>query len=352
MDHLILFGADYKEQTLAMRERLSIPAECVRFALQRLVALPSIKEAVLLGTCNRFEIYAVTSDLAEGRHQLQSFFTALQQVPDHQAIKPDYVFAGEEAVEHLFRVTSGLESMVLGEGQIVAQVKEAYRTAVVYQSAGSVLKRLFELALHCGKRVRSETTISRRAVSTAAAAVELAGQKLGSWRAATVLIIGAGRAGQMCLKQLLSLRGPLDLTVVNRDADKFDQLRFMDRDGRVKLDQAFASRHSIAAASDVVFVTTSAPAYVLNGAELQEHLVRTSCIIDLSVPRNVDPAVGLLAGVDLFTVDDLAGVVRHNLAERAGLSVAAESIIKEVIVSRWRRGNAGYKQAFVSAAIA
>lgn len=334
MDHLILCGADYKQQPLVVRERLNIPSSCVSFALRELVSLPSIREAVLLSTCNRFEVYAVATDPVEGRRQINSFFRNVQRVADHDAIQPDYVLHDDLVARHLFRVAAGLESMVLGEGQIISQIKESYKTASLHQTAGTVLKRLFELALHCGKRVRSETTISRRAVSTGAAAIELAAARVGGWQGTRVLIIGAGRAGQMCLKQLLSTRHSAELTVLSRNAARFDQIRQLDRYSKAELSHAFENRHALAAQSDAVFVTTAAPDYVLTAQGFDAHSLRTSCIIDMSVPRNVDPAISAIT--DLITIDDLSGVVRHNLAERSSLCADAESIVKQVLSGRWR----------------
>ena len=335
MPHLIACGLDYKSQPVAVRERLTIPPSCLHQALKHLQSLPAINESAIIATCNRFEVYAVTTGREEGTSQVKSFFQAVQAVSDHHDLAPSMVKTDEQAVAHLCRVASGLESMVVGEGQILAQVKDAYQAALDADCAGPVLRRLFDLALHCGKRVRTETKISSGAVSTGAAAIEIARQNFGGLKSRTLLLVGAGRAAQMCAKQLLSSRDCPSIQVVNRSGEGLLGMQELNVEGRLSLCHSYEERHELSAGADVVIVTTAAPEFVLTRAELEKQATVPGVVIDLSVPRNVDPAIGGFSETKLYTVDDLAQVVESNLAERAALCAGAHKIIAEILDRRW-----------------
>ncbi|MFN8657388.1 MAG: glutamyl-tRNA reductase [Candidatus Obscuribacterales bacterium] len=329
----IVCGLDYKSQPLALRERLSISPDCSRLALRQITALSALKEAGILSTCNRFEIYAVTDDFSVGCQQLLGFFVNLQELPAHESFAPTLFLSDEQAVAHLCRVASGLESMVLGEGQVMAQVKAAYQSSVEAGCAGASLHRLFQLALYCGKRVRTETGIATRAVSTGGAAVEVCRQQQGNLRQARMLVIGAGHAAQMCVKQLLSLKDSPAIQVVNRGWQRLEQIRDLDREGRLSLSADYESRHELVAKSDAVIVTTAAASPVLKFESLAPFSSLPQVIVDLSVPRNVDQR--LAERTHLYTIDDLGNIVQDNLRERSGLCLQAEQIIDSAIVSRW-----------------
>lgn len=297
------------------------------------MSLPALKEAAILSTCNRFEIYAATDDLLAAQKQVRGFWGELQAVPEHQSVAPTLFLSDEQAATHLCRVASGLESMVLGEGQVVSQVKAAYQSSVEAGCAGPMLQRAFQLALHSGKRVRTETRIATRAVSTGGAAVEVCRKRLGNFAGARVLVIGAGRASQMCVKHLLSLGDKPFVQVVNRDQKRLQQMIEFDRENRLCLIENFDRRHELAAQSDAVIVTTSADSYVLCAAMLACFTVLPSVIVDMSVPRNVDPKIA--ERTVLYTIDDLGCIVENNLRERSALCQPAEEIIRSVIENRW-----------------
>lgn len=334
MQHLIVGGVDYKVEPLAIRERLMIPPEHLQQALRHLSSLNDIQEAAILATCNRFDVFVVADQLRSGINQVHSFFEDLQ-VPEHQQIKPAF-HVDENAVAYLCRVASGLESMVLGEGQIMAQVKLAYRNSYEAGCAKTVLQRLFSLALHCGKRVRTRTKIGRGAVSVGAAALELARMQFGTLNGATILIIGAGHAGQMCAKQLLSARECLSVQLINRNRESLEAIRALDVEHKLELDLLYDRRYELVSQADVVIVTTAADDYVLKFNELSQYPRAPRLVIDMSVPRNVDPAIADLKGIQLYTIDDLGAIVQSNLAERASLCDEAESIIAEIINRRWK----------------
>lgn len=334
IDHLVVLGLNYHSTPLAIRERFIIPAYCLSHALHALAKLPHIKEAAVLSTCNRTEVYAVVSDVNAGLNEIESFFMSTQTIADHGALKPNFKLLREDVALHLFRVASGLDSMVLGEGQIMSQVKEAQRIALETGTAGPVLDQLFKLALNCGKRVRSETSMARRAVSVSSAAVELGREILGSLRDRTTLIIGAGKMAKICAKHVLSEHGKGKVVMINRSPERPQQFAAtkLPNPERLQIGLSFDDRYSLAASADLVIVSTSAHEHLLSAQQLAEiQHSRPTCIIDISVPRNVDPEIGALPGYQLYHSDDLAGIVNKNLAEREALVSEAEEIVFEAL---------------------
>lgn len=335
-------GLNYHTTPLFIREKFVIPESCLVHALQALSHMPHIKEAILLSTCNRTEVYAVVSNLQSGLAEIESFFISTQRVADHAAIRPDFKLLRDDVALHLFRVAGGLDSMVLGEGQIMSQVKAAHRKALEAGTAGPVLDQLFKLALSGGKRIRSETSMSRRAVSVSSASIELGKELLGSLKERPVLIIGAGKMAQICAKHLLSDSGSGQVLMINRTTERLEQFASnkLNNRERLNLRLSFQDRHALSAASDLVIVATSSSEYVLKAEELKAHYAnRPVCIIDISVPRNVDPAIAHLENVRLFHADDLAQIVNQNLAEREALCSEADRIIFEILESfhAWER---------------
>jgi glutamyl-tRNA reductase len=222
MNHLVVCGLNYHSTPLAIRERFTNPETCLAHALQALARMPHIKEAVVLSTCNRTEVYAAVTDVRAGLQEIETFFLSTQTIADHEALKPNFKLLREDAALHLFRVASGLDSMVLGEGQIMSQVKAAHQAALEAGTAGPLLDQVFKLALTCGKRVRSETSMGKRAVSISSAAIELARNTAGPLKERTVLVIGAGRMAQICVKHLLNESGNGKIVLINRSKERVD----------------------------------------------------------------------------------------------------------------------------------
>ena len=341
--HLVVVGINYHSCPLFIREKFVIPDSCIGHALKALAQMPHLQEAAILSTCNRTEVYAVVSDVQAGLREIESFFTATQRVADHAALKPNFKLLREDVALHLFRVASGLDSMVLGEGQIMAQVKTAYKHALEAGTAKSVLGQLFQIALSCGKRVRTETTLGRRAVSVSSAAIELAREVMGPLTQCTSLVVGAGNMAQISAKHLLSDNGAGRVLMVNRTSERLEHFSAnkLPNKERLQLGLSFADRQQLVAASDLVIVSTSAPSFLITKTELAKHWrgSKKLCIVDISVPRNVDPQVAELEGVSLFHADDLARVVNANLAEREALTADAEKLIFESLgeFEDWQR---------------
>lgn len=344
MDHLIVSGINFHNTPIAVRERLIIPESCLKHALEALKRFPHIKEAAVLSTCNRTEVYAVVSDAAAGLREIDVFFRSVQTITDHGVLKPNFRLLRDDVALHLLRVASGLDSMVLGEGQIMAQVKGAYQEAVEARAIGPVLDSLFKLALTCGKRVRTETSMGRRAVSVSSAAVELAREQLGPLGGRNIAIIGAGRMAQICVKHLLGDAGAGKVFLLNRTQDRIEKFleNSLPNRERVYSDFSFDEKEQLAAVSDLVIVSTSAHSHILKKEQLAAHRKDDSkplVVIDISVPRNVEPEVGEIPGVKLFHADDLAAVVSKNLKEREALVADAEKIVFEMLdeFHKWQR---------------
>ena len=335
MSHLVVCGLNYHSSPIAIRERFTIPQSCLKHALEALKRLPHVTEAVLLSTCNRTEVYAVVSDVQAGWREIDFFFSSTQQIGDHGALKPNFKLLREDVAVHLFRVAAGLDSMVLGEAQIMAQVKEAHQAALEAKTAGPILDHLFMLALNCGKRVRSETEMGRRAVSVSSAALELARGQVGALNNLNVAVVGAGRMAQICVKLLLSEEGTGTINLLNRTPERLGEFikNNLPNLHRLNTETSFDNRYEAAAKADLVIVSTSAPKTILDMEELnaarQEHGQKPTCIIDISVPRNVDPRVQEIEDVSLFNSDALANIVTRNLEEREACIAGAEAIVFE-----------------------
>ena len=340
--HLIVLGLNYHSAPIAIRERFIIPEYCLSHALHALARFPHVKEAAVLSTCNRTEVYAVVTDIQAGLAEIESFFISTQTIADHAALKPNFRLLRDDVALHLFRVASGLDSMVLGEGQIMSQVKAALKAAQEAGTAGPILDQIFMLALNCGKRVRSETSMARRAVSVSSAAVELARELVGPLKNKSVLVVGAGKMAKICVKHLLNESGSGAVVMINRTADRVDQFvqTKLPHAEKLKTGLNFEDRYHLAAAADVVIVSTSAPGFIISAEELRAvKSDKPTCIIDISVPRNVDPEIAALPGYQLFHSDHLASIVDKNMAEREALVSEAELIVFESLgdFHTWQR---------------
>lgn len=343
MSHLIVCGVNFHFHPLAIREHLVIPDSCLKHGLMALGQFPHLSESAILSTCNRTEVYAVVSDVAKGFAEIESFFRSVQQVSDHDSMSPNYKLMGDDVALHLMRVASGLDSMVLGEGQIMSQVKFAHQCALEAKTAGVVMDKLFKQALNCGKKVRSQTSLGKRAVSISSAAVEIAKdyfkEQSVDFENLKVTILGAGKMAKICLKHVLSSKkAPKEIRVVNRtkrDIEDCFQVSKRPQSRVIEVNDTFTfeQRHEALAKSDLVLVATSAHRHLLTKSDTakafsQFSQTNTKClIVDISVPRNVDPELATIDGITLKHTDDLAGLVNKNLEERRKVALEADDII-------------------------
>jgi len=324
-ERLVAIGLNHHSAPVELRERVAFDDEETMRALLDLQG--TTEEAFVLSTCNRTELFAVSS-APDAATRLVEFVADRRSVPASELLEHGYAWDGEEAVRHLLRVASGIESMVLGESQILGQVRAAHGAAMEAGSIGRTLGRLLPLALEIGKRSRTETAIGRGFLSPSSVAVDLVRRLLGSLEDLCVLVIGAGESGEAALRALAEA-GVRDLIVANRSIGRAEATA-VQVGGRTipwgELERGLAQ-------ADIVIASTGATSWVVT-AELLERVMtqrpqRPLLCIDIAVPRDVEPAVGDLPGVHLHNIDNLEAVVARNREGRDREVAAVEQIIEE-----------------------
>ena len=312
MSGLLALGVSHKTAPVALRERLALPEGRATRVLADLVALDDVHEGVAISTCNRTELYLVTGDPVEAENAALSALSRQAGIPPTELLGRLYSIRGIEAARHLFSVAAGLDSMVVGEAEIQGQVKRAYELALVEGVTGPLTNHLFRDALAAGKRVRTETALSRARVSISSVAVGLARDVLGELESRRVLVIGAGENGEVTAKAL-GERGVHPIFVANRRYERAVALAERFRGVAVRLDDVPAEL----VRADIVVSCTSSPHQVVGRDELARAMVerggRRLLVIDIAVPRDVDPAVRDLPGVALYDMDDLQREVARKL---------------------------------------
>jgi glutamyl-tRNA reductase len=325
---LFVVGANHITASVALRDRLlfseaELPAFC-----QALVDAPGMREAVVLSTCNRSEIYAVASHPAQLRPLIEGLWGSKKGVSEDEIRNHTYFYTQGDALRHLFRVIGSLDSLVLGEMQIFGQIKDAYRMAAESRFADFYLNHIFQSGIHVGKRIRSETTIHEGAVSISYAAVELAKKVLGELHAKTVGVVGAGEMGELAA-QHLHKAGVKKFIFFNRTLATAEKLA-ADFGGELLLLGELKTRlHEC----DIVVSATGAPDIIIHKAQVQEAAKRRHgrplFLIDIAAPRDIDPGAGEVSSAYLFTIDDLKNVVNENVSLRKAASDKALAIIEE-----------------------
>ena len=337
---LFVVGVSWRTAPVGVRERLAFRDEEVDAALADLTASPDIDEAVILSTCNRVEIYGscAAPGIAAAAAEARSFLARSRGVAAEGLAAHVFERSDDEAVRHLFRVAAALDSMVVGESQILGQLKEAYGAAVRAQAAGPILGRSMEKAFQVAKRVRSETGISRGAANVSSVAVELARRVFGDLHGKTVLVVGAGKMSALAARHLHSA-GAAGILVTNRSPERAAELA-LEVDGTA---HPWDDLERLLAQADVVLSSTGASQPIL-GARLVKAAMKARrwkpiVIVDIAVPRDAEAAVGKLDGVYLFDIDDLQKVVRDNIAERQKEADAAGSLIELEVAEhrKWLR---------------
>jgi len=329
--NVILVGMNHKTAPLEIRERLSFSCGDGVRPLEEILRAPAIKEALYLSTCNRVEVLARAEDMEEAIARVKAFILRHGNLDASELEKCLYVYCGSEAVRHLFRVTSSLDSMVMGEPQILGQMKEAYRDCVEQKASGIILNKLLHHAFRTAKRVRTETAIANNAVSVSFAAVEMAKKVLGSLEGRTVLLVGAGEMSELAARHLMN-NGAGRIIVANRTHARAVQVAEEFQGIPVGLDLLEEKLQE----ADIVISSTGAAGYMITPAMIQAALRRRKnrllFLIDIAVPRDVDPEVGRIDNVYLFNIDDLQGVVDENLRNRLREAEKAEGIIGDEVL--------------------
>ena len=335
--HIAVVGLSHRTAPVEIRERLSIPEQSLEASLLRLRSDEQVLEASILSTCNRLEIYTLLRHPDDGIEAVGSFLTQVSGLSLEELGPHLFTYHHEEAVAHLLRVAAGLDSLVLGEGQILSQVKKMVRLGQEYRSVGPILNRLLNQAVSTGKRVRTETNLGTGAVSISSAAVELAQLKVGQARGRDelvslehqqVAVVGAGRMARLLLQHLQS-KGCRGLVLLNRTVARAEALAADFPELPVQCRPLTDLDHCLSTCS-LVFTSTAAEEPVITASRL-EHLNRRSSLmlIDIGVPRNISSDVSQLAGVESFDVDDLQEVVARNQEARREMAAEAEGLLRE-----------------------
>ena len=327
---LVLLGVNHQSASIELRERLAFSEADLRDVLPKLVELPGVDEAVVLSTCNRVEVVLHSDDPRAARRAVRDFLATEREISGDELDRHAYHYFDRDVARHLFRVAAGLDSMVLGEPQILGQVKQAFATARDAGTVGSVLDHLMRQVITAAKRVRTETGISRHAVSIAFAAVELARKIFGDLRERTALLLGAGKMGALVAAHLKAA-GVSTITVSSRTYQRAARLAEQIGGQAVNWDDAFQQLGKV----DIVVSGTAAPGLILEKRAVQpwmrQRRGRPLFLIDIAVPRDIAPDVNDLDGVYLYDVDDLQGVVASNLAERRRAAEDAVAILEEEV---------------------
>jgi glutamyl-tRNA reductase len=335
--HVALIGCNHRTAPVALRERVAFTSEQALSAADELRSLGILEEAVVLSTCNRSEVYGVSTTGPDAVDEMERFFISFHGLSSADLNGSLYRSTDTDAVRHLFRVAAGLDSMLLGEAEILGQLRNAYSRALEHGATGPVLNKAFQGALEVGKRVRAETEVGARPMSVALAGVRLAEQVFGDLRGHSALIVGAGAVAEQVVEHLRN-RGIGSLRVANRSLDHAQELAR--RVGGEAL--AWDSLARTLSQPDIVVASVSASAPVLTRESL-EHAIdrrhgRPIFVIDLGVPRNVAPEAAGLYNLYLYNVDDLGEIVEQNRKAREAEIPRAETIVDEQIrkFDAWR----------------
>lgn len=337
MAHIIVVGLSHKTAPVELREKLAVPESRMGEALSRLCSYPGIREGLLLSTCNRVEVYAVVDEVESGYMSVQEFLADTHFSLSSEELTPHlYWYPGDRAIRHLFRVSASLDSMIVGEPQILGQLKDAFEMALTYKTSNVILNKIVRKAISVAKRVRTETKISETAVSVSYAAVELARKIFSNLGERTVFLVGAGEMGKLAARHLVN-QGVRRIMISTRTphstvdlAKRFNGVPIPFEDFRREMAEA-----------DIVLCSTGASHYLIHAEDVQravrQRMNRPIFLIDISVPRNIDPSVKDIDNAFLFDIDDLELRVESNREERLREAAKAERMIEEEVgvVLQW-----------------
>lgn len=326
--YVLLAGLSHQTAPVEIREKFAFTEPELRDAYRHFSTCDSIEGIVILNTCNRTELYATARNIEAGQEKLKSFLIEYSGLSETEYERYAYHPNCYDAIAHLFRVSSGLDSMILGETQILGQVKESYQKAQEYNGADLVLNSLFQKALYVGKKVRTDTRIDQHPVSVSYAAVDLAQDKLGELYDKTVLVVGAGETGELTTRYLMQ-NGVHSVIVSNRSFAKAEEMA-AEFEGRAVRFEKLAEEMQNA---DIVISCTAANHCVIRddncGEILRSRLGRKIIFIDIAVPRDVETSLSQIDGVFVYDIDDLQDVVNSSYRERVSAARQAETIIAE-----------------------
>ncbi len=336
---LLTLGINHTTAPVQVRERVAISEQNLGLALKKLTTVPQVDEAAIISTCNRTELYCEVNQIDEGREKILDWLNAFHNLQPSDTDPYLYDHFDESVVRHIFRVACGLDSMVLGEPQILGQLKSAYHDAIRAGTLGRNLNQLFQRSFSVAKKIRTSTAIGANPVSVASAAVALSKQIFGALNSHAALLIGAGETIELASEHLKSA-GIGKITVANRSMERAQDIA--DKVGGQGVALSFVGE--VLPQSEIVITATASTLPIL-GKGLVERAIkqrkhRPIFMVDLAVPRDIEPEVAKLADVYLYTIDDLQNVIEHNLQSRKQAASQAEQIIEDEVkqFSLWLRG--------------
>lgn len=333
---ILLIGLNHKTASVAIRECIGFSGDQTEKALLALHALEAVQEVLLLSTCNRVEVLLTTTTRETATRRVIALLAEMNDIPAAGFEDKLYRHAGDEAVRHIFRVAASLDSMVVGEPQILGQIKEAYRLAAAKKTSGVVLNRLLHKTFFVAKRIRTETGIGDHAVSISYAATELARKIFGDLEGRKVLLIGAGEMAELAVEHLIRNRAD-EILVANRTFERGVELarRFSGR--ALRFEEIADGLEAV----DIVISSTGASDYVIRREQVKGAMRRRRnrplFFIDIAVPRDIDPAINQLNNIYVYDIDDLKGVIEENIEDRQRAAVKGERLVDEAVIHfrRW-----------------
>ncbi len=335
---IIVVGLSHKSAPIEVREKLNFPENTLPDALRKLMTYEGVKESLIVSTCNRVEIYACVQDSASGIDRIKQFISDYHGLSRESLEQALYVYPDAQGVRHTFRVASSLDSMVVGEAQILGQLKDAYDISLKAKTTSTILNKLLKKAISVAKRVRTETKLAEGAVSISSAAVELAKKIFGELEGKTVMLLGAGEMAELAAEHLLS-NGVKNIMVANRTFERAEELALEFKGDAIR----FENFPDALVMIDILICATGAPNYVVNrdmvARALKERRNKPLFLIDISNPRNIDPGVDKEDNVYLYDIDDLQSKVDVNTEGRATEATKAEELISLEVETylQWER---------------
>lgn len=336
---IALTGLNHTTAPVELRERLAFNADEIARAIEDLKNLPDVREVMLFSTCNRVETLITSENGPRALDQVKNYISGLKGIPLSDFEGNLYSYYGNEAVRHIFRVAASLDSMVIGEPQILGQIKDAFRATVQKKSSGVILNRLFHKTFNIAKRVRTETGIGDSAVSISYAAIELARKIFGELDQRKVLLVGAGEMAELAVEHLIRNRVG-DIYVANRTFERGVELARRFSGKALRFEEIPSALEFV----DIIISSTGSPTMVISRdsvkSVIRNRRNRSLFFIDIAVPRDIDPGINRLNNCYVYDIDDLKGVIDGNIENRNKEAVKAERIIDEAVIQfeKWQQG--------------
>jgi glutamyl-tRNA reductase len=329
---IVLLGLNHKTAPVEVRECLAFSKDEAAAVLSDFQHHPAIRESVLLSTCNRVEILFAAENRDEAAESVKNCLSRFKNIPAPQFEDNLYIYNGDDAVRHLFRVAASLDSMVVGEPQILGQIKEAYRIATLKKTSGVVLNRLLHKSFSVAKRIRTETGIGDHAVSISYAAIELGRKIFGTLEEKKVLLIGAGEMAELAVEHLIRNRAG-DIFVANRTFERGVELARKFKGSPIRFEEITDSMQNV----DIIISSTGSPDFVIRRDQVKAGMRgrknRPLFFIDIAVPRDIDPGINRIPNAYLYDIDDLKSVIDENIEDRQREALKAERIVDEAVIS-------------------